>query len=219
MELFATLVTSFPTVIYSFFVLLFLAYWLIAMLGFLDIDMFDADFDADADMDGADGIGGLAGVLIKLGLDGVPVTVSLSILFLICWLISYFMALTTGIVLPLDVTLIRYAVGLVIMVAAFLLAIPITGFLIKPLKTFFKKTNTNSERSLLGASGVVRTSRVSMSFGEAIVNAGGADLILRIRADEALGLTRHDAIVLIEYIDAENAYRVVTEKEFHGHGY
>ena len=45
---------------------------------------------------------------------------------------------------------------------------------------------------------------------------GGAGLILKVRADEALGLKRGDRVVLLEYLEAQHAYRVITEDEFRG---
>jgi hypothetical protein len=49
-----------------------------------------------------------------------------------------------------------------------------------------------------------------------VLEDGGAGLILRVRADEALGFKRGDRVVLLEYLAAEHAYRVITEEEFRG---
>ena len=69
---------------------------------------------------------------------------------------------------------------------------------------------------MLGQTAVVRSGRVTLSHGEALLENGGAGLILRVRADEACGFKRGDRVVLLEYLEAEHAYRVITEDEFKG---
>ena len=73
-----------------------------------------------------------------------------------------------------------------------------------------------SSKSVLGQVAVVRSGRVTASHGEAVLEDGGAGLILRVRADEALGFKRGDRVVLLEYLAAEHAYRIITEEEFRG---
>ena len=90
------------------------------------------------------------------------------------------------------------------------------ALLIRLLRPLFRKLGDTGNRSLLGQCVKVRTAKVTAAFGEATLEDGGAGLILRIRADEALGFKRGDSLVLIEYLNNQNAYRVVSEQAFKG---
>jgi len=84
-------ITSFPTVIYTGFLLLCIFYWAIAVLGMVEVDFLDLDLDGDIDInEGADAQQALAGLLLKLGLHGVPLTIILTILSIIAWVICYY---------------------------------------------------------------------------------------------------------------------------------
>jgi len=74
----------------------------------------------------------------------------------------------------------------------------------------------NTRKSVLGQTAVVRSGRVTLQQGEVALEDGGAGLILRVRADESYGFKRGDRVVLLEYLEAEHAYRVVSEDEFNG---
>ena len=95
-----------------------------------------------------------------------------------------------------------------------MLAIPATAKSIKPLKPIFKEAETYTEKRLIGQQCTVRTSRVSESFGEADFNDGGAGLILKIRAPESAGFKNGDTVILLEHIENEDAYRVISLDEF-----
>lgn len=218
MEIFIILITSYPVVIYTFLLCLVVFYWLVACLGMVDIDILDfASSDIDADFEvgtqGEAGAEGLAGLLMKLGLNGVPVTVILSLLILLSWLISYFAAYFFFHLLPLG--LVRYLIGTGVLIGAWMLALPTTALLIKPLKPLFKKLEGATPQSILGQAAVVRTSRVDDRFGEASFNDGGAGLILKIRSNTPNTLKSGDRVVLLEYLEDQHAYRVIPERDFY----
>src|SRR5512139_3663215 len=81
---FIGLVFSFPTVLFTFSLVVVIAYWAFVVLGALDLDLLDGDIDvgvdAGAGSDGGSDGGGLSGVAGWLRLGGVPVTVTLSLL-------------------------------------------------------------------------------------------------------------------------------------------
>ncbi len=104
MEQFLTISTSFPVIVYTFLMAIVILYWLLAMLGALDIDMLDVDADVDVDVDvdadinagsgfdvdgDAEGLSGLAGFMVKWGLNGVPFTVVMSVWIASAWLLCY----------------------------------------------------------------------------------------------------------------------------------
>lgn len=215
-------ISSFPTVFFTFFLLLTVLYWLVAVLGFIEIDVLDFDIpEADGALDGAldagDGMtnaDALAGLALKLGLYGVPVTIIVSFLSLIGWIVCYYIChflldwLPTG--------LLRYAAGIPILLGSLWVAVMVTAVIIKPLRPLFKKAEQHTPKRILGQTVIVRTSRVDSEFGEAELDDGGAGLILRVRADKDQTFTRGDRVVLLQHLEPENVYRVVSEEEFRG---
>ncbi|BBT18485.1 OB-fold-containig protein [Metapseudomonas otitidis] len=212
MDLFLITALSFPTVVFSFLLLIAVIYWTVVAFGLLEVDLLDVE--ADSLLEGHGNAEGLAGLLSKLKLNGVPVTLVLTLLFFFGWFISYFVELWLLGQLPLG--WLRYPLGLVVMIGALVLAVPIASTLCRPLRPLFLKAEATSTRSVIGQTAVVRSGRVTAGQGEAVLEDGGAGLILKVRADEALGLKRGDRVVLLEYLEAQHAYRVITEDEFRG---
>lgn len=232
MEVFFSTISSFPTIIYTFLVFVAIIFWGIAALGLLDIDVLDFG-GVDTDVGGIEGADGghhldithhsseidggwFAGFLMKLGLDSVPLTVVLTVFFLLGWTLCY---LVQVFVFSIPLGILRIPVGIVIFLGSIFPAAYLTGWVCSPLRKIFKKLNeqqsATSARSLIGQVAVVRSGKVTESFGEAIYNDNGTSFHLRIRADESLGLQRNDRVVLIEYLE-NGAYKVVSEDEFNG---
>jgi hypothetical protein len=213
MEIFLQTALSFPTVLFSFLLCLAIIYWTIVAFGLVDIDLLDVE--ADSLLEGGSGSAeGIAVLLSKLKLNGVPVTLVLSLLAACAWFLSYFAELLLLSHLPLGI--LRYPLGLLIAVAALALSLPVAATICSPLRPLFRKAEAVTSKSVLGQTAVVRSGRVTLEHGEAVLEDGGAGLILKIRTDEAKGLKRGDRVVLLEYLEAQHAYRVITEDEFRG---
>ncbi|BBP81717.1 MULTISPECIES: OB-fold-containig protein [unclassified Pseudomonas] len=208
MEIFLQTALSFPTVLFSFLLCLAIVYWAIVALGLVEVDLLDVEADSLLAGDG------VAALLSKLKLNGVPVTLVLSLLFAGSWFLSYFAELLVLSHLPLG--LLRYPLGLVVAVVALGLSLPVAALICSPLRPLFHKAEAVTSKSVLGQTAMVRSGRVTLAHGEAVLEDGGAGLILKVRADEALGLKRGDRVVLLEYLEAQHAYRVITEDEFRG---
>lgn len=207
MDLFLSIALSFPTLIFSVLLAFALFYWLLAMIGLVDLDIFHLHIGHGPDVDGLE-LGGVAGLLMKFGLDGVPLTLILSVVTLLAWLISYFADFFLLRHLPWDV--LRYALGAGAAVLAVLIALPFTGLLLRPFRSLFAKVKPVDSVSLLGEVAVVRSPVITLQQGTAEINDGGAGLILQVRADPGR-FTRGDRVVLVEYLSATNAYRVIAE--------
>ena len=209
-------VSSFPTVIYTVLLVLCVLFWAGAVLGFVDLDFLDFDADvgdinADTSHSGPDV---LAGLLLRLGLTGVPVTVSLSILILIGWFLCYYAVYLVNPLVP--GRWLEIAVGIPILIGTLYVAALVTAQLIRPLRPLFERASQETHKQLLGQTAIVRTSRVDREFGEATVEDGGAGLILKIRATGDDTFERGDRVVLIERIDDASTFRVISENEFTG---
>ncbi|MCP5206344.1 MAG: DUF1449 domain-containing protein [Hahellaceae bacterium] len=210
-------IASFPTAFFTFFLVICLLYWLVAVLGFVDLDVLDFDIP---DADGELGVNKtdltapdvLAGLMLKMGLHGVPVTIIVSFIALFGWLICYFVVHFLFGYLPQG--LVRYIAGVPVLLGALYPAVLITAQIIKPLRPLFKNATQNTVKLVLGQTAIVRTSVVNRSFGEVFLADGGAGLIFKARATGDEEFKKGDRVVLLEYLDKENVYRVISEKEF-----
>ena len=209
-------ITSFPTVIFSFFLILSFFYWIIAVLGLIDFDFLDFDIpDVDADMgtgDGVDNVGVLAGLLMKLGLNGVPFPIVFSILSIIGWFICYYVVHFLFPFVPGD--LLEFIVGIPVFIGVLYVSTLITAQCIKPLRSIFQAANQEVQKNIVGKLAIVRTNRVDKTFGEANVEDGGAGLIVKVRSFKDEEFKRGDRVVLLEYSEEENSYKVISEDDF-----
>ena len=207
-------IASFPTAVFTFVLAICVLYWLLAVLGVVDIDVLDidgveADFSTGSEASTANA---LAGVMLKFGLHGVPVTIIISFLSLFGWLISYYGVYFLSALIPQG--LFRFLFGVLVLIGAFWVAVLITAMIIKLLRPLFQKVEQKTIKRVLGQIAVVRTSKVTDSFGEAVLNDGGAGLILKVRASNDQVFAKGDKVVLLEYLEASNVYRVISEQEF-----
>jgi len=97
-----------------------------------------------------------------------------------------------------------------------MIAVPPVSMIIRPLRPMFRKFEATGTKTIIGQTAVVRSGKVNPTFGEATMDDGGAGLILKIRAGGANSFKRGDRVVLLEYLESEHAYRVVSEEEFSG---
>ena len=207
-------VTSFPTVIYTVLLIVCVLYWAIAMLGLVDLEILDIDLDGDIDStDSAETQSILAGVLLKLGLNGVPLTIVLTIIAIIGWLICYYTTYFGAKLLP-DLNIIKIIAALVTFVIASYITVLITAQVIKPLRALFSKLDVDETKHIIGQTVVVRSSVVNTERGEAFMNDGGAGVLLNIRTSAGSEFKKGDHVVVIEKLERDNHYKVIAESEF-----
>lgn len=213
-------IASFPTAIFTFLLALVALYWVVAVLGLVEIDVLDFDIpDADGSLAGAENSelstpDVLAGLMLKIGLHGVPVTIIISFIALFGWLCCYYLVHFLLGMLPDG--FFRLLAAVPIFMVSLFVAVVITSVVIKPLRPLFRKAQQHTEKLVLGQVATVRTSKVNSSFGEATLEDGGAGLILKVRATGEEVFKRGDKVVLLEYLQDDNTYRVISEQEFSG---
>jgi len=211
-------ILSFPTLFYTGLLALTLLYWFSSMLGLADFDFDGADLDLDLDGMDADASTGSAntelasssGFLNKFKLDGIPLTISLSFVIFLSWILSFLFVNYYQDKIAED--WLQAFIGLWVILLAPVISIPIVGILLSPLKPIFKKFREEAEGrkadSLVGHSATVRTDKVTMSFGDADIDSQGASLILKIRAEEPNDLRRGDRVIITKYLPEEHVYLV-----------
>ncbi|HYR09296.1 MAG TPA: hypothetical protein VEQ60_16040 [Longimicrobium sp.] len=196
---------TFPTVVYSVLLAVSALYWLLAATGLADADAADA-LTSDGDASGA------AAMLSRLGVAGVPVMVVATVFSLAAWLGTYFVHLLVLRTLPEGL---RLAAGIATLLGMAIPATAATSLVLRPMARTLARLRPApvNEVSLIGQAGVLITQTVSGDHGQASVDDGGAGLVLQVRHDEPNELTRGDRVVLIEHLEGQNAYRVVSEQQ------
>lgn len=216
MQEFLQIALSFPTVVFTALSLVLGLYWLMVILGALDLDLFDIeldfdmdgdvdfemDFDVDADADVA-GPGFLMSVAAALGLGTVPVTVVSSFWILTAWLISF---ASVFYLTPLIGDWSAW-VATIFGFGSFLAAMPLTMMAMQFLIPVFDTPEVEKGGdSLIGRLCTVTTSKVTDSFGQADADDGGAGLILSVRCEGDNNLARGSKALIIDYDKDAHAY-------------
>lgn len=209
-------VTSFPTVIYTVLLIICALYWLVAVFGLVDLEILDIDMDGDIDAaDSLEAQNGIAGLLFKLGLNGVPLTIVLTIIAIVGWMLCYYAVFFGGRFVP-DFWPLELLFELVIFVAVSIFAVMLTAQIIKPIRALFKRLDADETKHILGQVVVVRSAVVNKQRGEALMEDGGAGLLLNIRATGDDEFVKGDEVVVIEQNKEKNLFRVIAKSDFTG---
>ena len=208
---------GFPTFIFGALLVCMLLYWLIAMLGLLEVDSLDhwVLFDGSDNAHGVEhSASALAGLLLKVGLGGIPLTVILTVMFLLAWLASY--VLCHFVPMPQGWSLLNIVTGTAVAAAALVLGFMATVMVLRPMRGLVAKIAPDeTPKILLGRTGLVRSAMVNATQGYGSVEDGGAGMNVQMRSPDA-DLPRGTIIVLIEHLPEHNAWRVVSKAEFDG---
>lgn len=214
---------QFPTVVFTIGLGICLIYWLFVLIGALDIDLFgDADISGagkaiggghDLDVagagkaigDGADhdlDVDGSGGLWSGLGLSKVPITISISAIFFVCWCISLLAMHYVPDMLG-NASWVQYTM----LPATLIVGLPLAGLLVRPLGGVFELKEGKSNRDYVGHTVTVSTGKVDEDFGQGTVEDGGTVLVIPIRCDKA-GLSRNDKALIIDFDTERQAYVV-----------
>lgn len=204
MPLFISIITTFPTVIFTVLLSVAVLYWLISLSGLVDSDVVEGDLDDSGSL-------ALGGLLATLGLHGVPLPLVITLLALAGWLFSYFVTLLLGI--HLNPGLLLWLFNSVVLILGFVVATILTSFLIRPLRPLFRPAQRLPiEQRLIGKPCTIRSATVTKEKGHADAHIDGDHLILQVRSDSAL--VRGERAFIIQYLVNEDAYWVMSEKDF-----
>jgi len=218
MDPFYEICSSFPTVIFTALLIFCVLYWALAVLGLVEIDILDFDLPDDIDIndfgDELSNLNVMSGLLLRFGLNGVPITIVVTAIALLGWMFSFTIVYFTSPWIP--GALLEFLVGIPIFIATLYITTMIVAAIIRPLRPLFQAANQQVEKTIIGKIAVVRTGRVDKSFGEATVEDGGAGLIVKVRSYKDEEFKRGDKIILLEHVAAENIYKVVSEHDFSG---
>ncbi|MBH0007431.1 hypothetical protein [Psychrobacter sp. SWN149] len=209
--IFITKISLYPTIVFTGLVMFVTLYWMVSLLGMADMDTVDIG-DASGEGSNLTSSGFVSGLLLKFGLYGVPLIVILSLISLIGWLLSYFY--TSFLHQNFDSGILYYLFGTGALIFVLVVSMWLTGIIISPIRNKIAKIPRRNAANNIGKIAVVRTLSVTDKHGEVELNDGGAGLILKIRSDINDGsLKQGDQVMLVEYLEAANTYRVAPVKD------
>lgn len=185
---------------------LVILFWLLTLFGAVSSDSLDAGVDADPDLDGdASQLSEMPAVLLRLVNAGyVPVTVVLSILILVMWIVSitfnyYFNPGHSSLM----------ALGFA--AAAFVLGVIATKLITQPLVPFMRRLKAAENAApVIGEVGIVRSIRLDSEFGQVEVERpDGAPALLNARlGPDGEPVPRGTEVAIVSYDDAKGIYLV-----------
>ena len=207
---FITKISLYPTVIFTGLVMFVTLYWVVSLLGMTDMDTVEVG-ESGSDVANLTSTGFFTGLMLKFGLYGVPLIIILSLISLIGWVLSYLY--TSFLHQYFDSGLLYYVFGTGALIFVLVISMWLTGIIISPIRKNIANIPKRNAANNLGKVAIVRTLSVTDKHGEAELNDGGAGLILKIRSDTDDSLLKQgDEVVLVEYLEAANTYRVTPVK-------
>jgi hypothetical protein len=94
-----------------------------------------------------------------------------------------------------------------VFIGSSLVSLVATSFAVRPLGKLFATNKAVQKRDLIGKVAEVSTGEVNESFGQAVLEDGGASLILQIR-DSQGNLVRGDKVLLVDLNEENGTYTV-----------
>ena len=186
-----------PNVLYTVLLLIVLLYWLMVIVGALDMGAvdFDVDVDADADLDAdvdADGGGNTAGALQFFNFGQLPFMVIMTVWILSAWVLGILSNFHFG-----NGSLTFAAIWLL---PIFCIGLVITKIVTTPLISIFKNLDTYAkEIDYIGQTGIVTLSADSQSLGQAEIVVDSSNALISIKSTKG-ELKKGTAIVVLEEV-------------------
>ena len=142
------------------------------------------------------------GILAFLRLRNAPLSITLSVVFLTAWILTFF-----GVLFGLPLLGGSSLFGALIALASLVVAIPVASLATKPLAGLFRQDFAPGAHHLVGRVGVVRIGAAGSKTAQVRLKdatSGERGLLLRVATDEAL--TAGDEVLLVDFDEEEKAY-------------
>lgn len=177
-------------------------YWVLMMLGAVDLDFLDIDFDMDMDVDTDASFLDLGFTPIRwLNIGSVPTMLWVSVFAILGWVVS---RLWNS---PAAHPEFVWSTDVVAIIRDFGVAAMLTKVVTQPLRGRFDPVEPNKAKDLIGRMCTITTSEVSATFGEADLQTDAAPLKLKVRnTDEEIH--KGDAVVIVDFEPEGNLYFV-----------
>ena len=184
-----------------------LIYWLVVILGVIDLDMFDIDLDLDADVQGPEvdadlSVGWLNSVLAYFNLGQIPLMIFMSFLVLPMWIISVQANHFAG-----NESLL---LGIVFLIPNLFVSLFIAKFLTMPFVKLFSKMSEEGETTttMIGKICRVVLPLNSESVGQVEVNVDGSNYRISAKTFDSTTMQKGEEGLVIEYHENGKYYIV-----------
>ena len=142
-----------------------------------------------------------------LGLRGIPVTLTGSLIILGAWMLTFFAMGMVGAVLPGGWLGTAIATGVALI--AFGGSTLVSSIALRPLRRFFVTVHAPQRNSLVGKMCEITSLRVDARFGQGEIGDGGAGFIADVRCFKANELTRGDTALVFDYDKDNEVFHVM----------
>ncbi len=189
-----------PTVLMIFVII----YWLIVILGVIDVDTVDVDLDldVDADMDVEVEIGGLASVLSFFNIGHMPLMIFITFFSLPLWVSTILVNDFFGIqsLLP----------GLITFVPLFIGSLFVAKFLTIPIAKFYRKIRQDTEavKYIVGQLCIAKLPISDSSLSQAEIKVNGTSVLINAKTRNGLTIAKGEKGLVIEQNEVEKFYYV-----------
>lgn len=184
-----------------------LIYWVVVMLGAIDLDALDIDVDVDLDGSGVDADTGMSiswlnSILAFFNLSHIPLMVFISFLVLPMWFISVQLNDILGNT--------SFLLGLVFLIPNLLVSLFIAKFLTMPFVKMFSKMNSEGQTTttMIGKICRVVLTLNSESVGQVEANINGSNYRISAKTTEGNVMQKGEEGLVIEYHE-DGKYYVV----------
>lgn len=235
MGAFLAIVLGLPTVIFTVLMVFVALYWLLVILGAVDLELFEIDLDLDLDVDvdvidavdiadvadvadvasvadaadaadAAESVGVIGQVLGLLGFGRVPVMVLVTLFVFTAWCVSF---LSSWLVGPIGGSaLVIASLMAAILGGSTMAGLVAAAMVSRPLSPLFRTGKSRERSSLIGETVELTTGRVDGRFGQGNVSVSDADLLVQIRCDRDNELRRGDSALIISFDKKRDAFVV-----------
>ncbi len=190
--------------------------WLVSAIGLFSHSAIEGIFphphvDVDIDVD-ADGFSLSDGFLTFLSVGQVPISIILTVLFFIQAIIGVWLNQFAINQLELSDSWQLWIMFFANFGISFFIAVFIAGFILKPIKPFFRDYGiVRTANSLIGKVAIVSSSKVTGNFGTATFKLDGGDIVdLAIRtAEKEAVFVRGQEVVIVDFDAEKNLYFVM----------
>lgn len=142
--------------------------------------------------------GANAGIIAALKLRSAPATVVLSGLLLFSWIFTMLGMKGILALLPGEGLVLTLAKVALLVVAPVFALLP-TSLVVRPFARVFTPIKATTHDALVGKICTIRTGTVTDRFGEAMLEDGGAGVVVRVRVESGERLGRGDHAVIVGY--------------------
>lgn len=202
LEFSITGVNVIPTVLLIFV----LVYWLIVILGVIDVDTVDVDLDlevdVDADVDVEVELEGLASVLSFFNIGHMPLMIFITFFSLPLWVSSILVNDFFGIQ--------SFLPGLVTFAPLFIGSLFVAKFLTIPIAKFYRKIRQETEavKYIVGQVCKAKLPISDSDLSQAEIKVNGTSVLINAKTRNGISISKGEQALVIEHNEIEKFYYV-----------